>query len=90
MIKLEYRNREQVRHMDIHKWILSERRGCDLGQEAYFDWIARYAAKFSKWAFTLPDTCIGCGACDSTGECPMPFHEKRLEKLNQTYSVWTS
>lgn len=36
-------NLSQIAEMEKHKWIESEKAGRDLGQEAYFDWIARYA-----------------------------------------------
>jgi len=91
MINLKYRNLEQLRHMDIHKWIRSEEARRDLSQEAYIDWIRRYAARFTAWALTLPQECIGCGYCrpDSTNECPSPFNEKRLKQLGKPFSMWS-
>lgn len=35
-----------------HKWIESEKAGRDLGQEALFDWVKRYAGEFRRWAIT--------------------------------------
>jgi len=31
-----------------HKWIESEKAGCDLGQKALFDWIEKYAEQFHR------------------------------------------
>lgn len=32
-----------------HKWIESEKRQRDIGAEAVFDWISRYAACWRQW-----------------------------------------
>lgn len=32
-----------------HKWIESEKRNRDMGSEAAFDWIRRYAAVWRQW-----------------------------------------
>jgi hypothetical protein len=36
----------QIEEIRKHKWIESEKAGCDLGQDAVRDWIKRNAAKF--------------------------------------------
>ena len=38
--------RLQLLEIQKHKWIESEKVGRDLGQEAVFDWIERYAEAF--------------------------------------------
>ena len=35
-----------------HKWIQSEKAGRDLGEEAAFDWVNKYAAKFNSLYFS--------------------------------------
>lgn len=92
MIELKYRNEEQLRHMDRHKWFRSEEQNRDVGQEAYVDWIQKYAARFTAWALTLPKHCIQCGNCrsDTTGDCPNPFNECRLQKLGEPITMWSN
>lgn len=79
MIKMEYLAAEQVRQIEIHKWIESERAHYDLAENACFDWVAKYASKFRAWANTIPEHCTECGRCvpDST-ECPTPFDPQRI------------
>ena len=36
----------QIKEIERHKWIQSEKAGYDLGQAAVFDWIERFAAAF--------------------------------------------
>jgi len=38
----------QVREMEKHKWIESEKAGLDLGKEAVLDWITKYAETWRK------------------------------------------
>ncbi len=38
----------QLLEIQKHKWIESEKVGRDLGQEAVFDWIERYAEAFRR------------------------------------------
>lgn len=40
--------RLQLQEIQKHKWIESEKVGRDLGQEAVFDWIERYAEAFRR------------------------------------------
>jgi len=40
--------KKQVKKMEDHKWIESEKAGRDLGQCAVTDWIDKYAGKFRK------------------------------------------
>ena len=39
-------NEMQLREIERHKWIESEKEGRDLGEDAAFDWVRRYAASF--------------------------------------------
>ena len=39
-------NEMQLREIERHKWIESEKAGRDLGEEAVFDWIRRHAVAF--------------------------------------------
>ena len=41
-------NELQLREIERHKWIESEKAGRDLGQEAVFDWIRRHAVAFRE------------------------------------------
>ncbi|ROQ92094.1 hypothetical protein [Desulfosoma caldarium] len=38
----------QLQEILKHKWIESEKAGRDLGQEAVFDWIEKYAEGFRR------------------------------------------
>ena len=80
MIDLRYTNAEEIRHMNEHKWIESEKRGYDVGEFAYFDWIQKYAISFREWVENIPSQCIKCNPlCRRTGpECIDPFNEHRL------------
>jgi len=47
-------SREMIHHLQIdeilkHKWIESEKAMRDLGNEAVFDWVQRYAAGFRAY-----------------------------------------
>ncbi|MCH2204742.1 MAG: hypothetical protein MK132_02575 [Lentisphaerales bacterium] len=33
---------QQIQEMDRHKWIESEKAGCDLGQKAMLDWAENF------------------------------------------------
>lgn len=39
---------DQIKEMEIHKWIESERANKDLGEEALRDWINKHAEEFRK------------------------------------------
>jgi hypothetical protein len=41
--------RIQIREILKHKWILSEKAGRDLGEEAVEDWVRRHAADFREY-----------------------------------------
>ena len=84
MINIKYSNVEELRQMHIHKWLVSEKCGHDVGEAAFFDWIQRYASLFRNWTNTLPENCINCGLqCEKeSNECVNPFNNKRLERLN--------
>jgi hypothetical protein len=82
---IEIINQEQKKRIEIHKWIASEKAGRDLGDEAIFEWLEKYAPLFRKWAETLPYTCVHCGVCSETrkdGMCPRPFDQRRLKVLD--------
>jgi hypothetical protein len=84
-MNLDSINKEQKRHIEIHKWIMSEKAGHDLSEEACLDWVDHYASAFRDWIKSIPDKCIECGNCLQCGknplECPDPFNHKRLDKL---------
>lgn len=81
MSKFEKINEEQIRQMEIHKWIQSERAGIDLSDTAIFEWVEKYAPAFRKFADSIPYDCISCGSCAGcTGmECVTPFKEERIQ-----------
>ena len=37
---------QQIKEMDRHKWIESEKAGCDLGQQAMLDWAENFMDDF--------------------------------------------
>ncbi len=39
---------EQLREIEKHKWIESEKAGCDLGSIAMMDWINKYAESWRR------------------------------------------
>ncbi len=39
----------QRKEMNKHRWLESEKAHCDLGKDAYIDWIKRYAAQWRAW-----------------------------------------
>ena len=39
----------QIREIERHKWIESQKAGRDLGEEAVFDWVMHYAADFRRY-----------------------------------------
>ena len=41
---------DQIKEMEVHKWIESEKANRDLGEEALRDWITKHAQEFrNKW-----------------------------------------
>ena len=41
---------DQIKEIEIHKWIESEKANRDLGEEAIKDWIMKHAKEFrEKW-----------------------------------------
>lgn len=41
---------DQIKEMEVHKWIESEKANRDLGEEALRDWITKHAQEFrDKW-----------------------------------------
>lgn len=42
---------DQVKEIEKHKWIMSEKAGRDLGNEACKDWICKYAKQFREFWF---------------------------------------
>jgi len=74
-------NEEQIRQMNIHKWLESEKSGRDLGEDAVLDWIEKHARNFREWAEKVPYMCARCGICGSPKDektCVMPFDEERM------------
>ena len=41
-------NELQLREIERHKWIESEKAGRDLGEDAVFDWIRQHAVSFRE------------------------------------------
>ena len=39
----------QRKEMNRHRWLESEKAQCDVGKDAYLDWIKRYAAQWRAW-----------------------------------------
>ena len=39
----------QLREIDRHKWIESQKAGRDLGEDAVFDWVMNYAEDFRRY-----------------------------------------
>jgi hypothetical protein len=39
----------QIQEIDRHKWIESQKAGRDLGEEAVYDWVRKYAADFRRY-----------------------------------------
>lgn len=51
---------DQVREIEIQKWLEGERRGCDPGQEFVSNWIAEHAREFrDRWREKEDDEEIG-------------------------------
>ena len=42
-------HQKQIEEILKHKWIMSEKEGRDLGEEAVWDWIERYAAEYRAY-----------------------------------------
>ena len=41
---------DQIKEIEIHKWLESEKANRDLGEEAVKDWIEKYAVEFrERW-----------------------------------------
>jgi hypothetical protein len=53
-VNLQEGNQEQLRRMEIYREKISKELGFDIGETGYFAWIDRYAAKFRRWAESLP------------------------------------
>lgn len=42
--------KDQIKEINVHKWIESEKAGHDLGQEAVLDWLKKYAKDYrDEW-----------------------------------------
>lgn len=39
---------DQIKEIEVQKWLEGERRGCDPGEEFVTQWIAEHAAEFRK------------------------------------------
>lgn len=81
MVKLKYRNLEEIHQMLCHKWYESEKCGHDVGEGAFLDWTEKYARDFAKWADTIPEECVNCGLHkdNSHFECIQPFDKHRIQ-----------
>jgi len=48
--KLKQYMADQIKEIEIHKWLESEKANRDLGEEAVKDWIEKHAAEFrERW-----------------------------------------
>ena len=67
--------------MEEYRSRLSEKKGQDVGDMAFFEWIEKYGDAFRKWVESFPERCINCGGCNlEHGEmCVDPFNPKRHE-----------
>ena len=79
MIDAQLVHMEEIRQMQIHRWIESEKAQTDLGEAPYFDWVKKYAKIYRDWVMTVPDHCINCGLCKGSNKCHQPLHEKRIK-----------
>lgn len=81
MIDIKYTCAEEIRQMNIFKWIESEKCGSDIGEQACFEWVQKYAKTFREFTKTLPEQCINCGLnCPkNSNECVNPFNENRVK-----------
>ena len=41
-------NKIQMKEMEDHRWLESEKEGHDIGENAYLDWILKHAKKFRE------------------------------------------
>jgi len=83
-------NEEQIRQIKIHKWLMSEREGRDVGEIAVVDWVVKYAPAFRKWAEKVPLKCVGCGHCKYYhigNQCENMFDSERIEFLQRLKKV---
>jgi len=84
-MKEEHIFKEQLRQIEMHKWLLSEKAGYDLKEEARLDWVDHHASEFRKWVNKVPGHCVECGKCclskGKPKECPFPFAPERIKKL---------
>lgn len=46
----------QVHEIEKHKWIESEKAGCDLGDNACMDWIKKHAKDFREYYGTQEES----------------------------------
>ena len=83
MIKQIFILNEQIKQIQIHKWIESEKNHRDMAEDAVNDWVIKYAKGFRSWSNTLSDLCINCPQkCQKdSSECLNPFNELRIQKL---------
>lgn len=83
MIRQIFVLNEQVRQIQIHKWIESEKNQRDMSEEAVRGWVEKYASGFRKWSNSIPELCLNCGCnCQKdSSECIQPFNDLRLQKL---------
>jgi len=62
--------KEEIRQIQIHKWIESEKAGRDIGHNAAaLDWINKYAKSFREYAENISFECQKCGRCSTPQEC---------------------
>lgn len=85
MIDMKYTNPEETRLMILYKNQESERCGYSLGNDAYLEWVDKFANAFRNWADTIPENCVNCGmSCQKdTTKCINPFNTHRIHYLHK-------
>lgn len=56
---------DEIKEIEKYKWIRSEQEHHDLGQDAVFEWISKYAAKFREY-WELEHGALN-GNCNTSG-----------------------
>jgi hypothetical protein len=52
-LALKEYNQLQMKEMERHKWIESEKAGCDLGELCLIDWIKKHGHLYRQYMMTL-------------------------------------
>lgn len=89
MISGKYLIEEEIRQMECHKWVMSQKEGHDVGESAFFDWVQMYENSFRNWAKNIPENCINCGLkCPKRDiKCISPFIKHRINFLQKEHII---